>query len=197
MGKMAVTNVFQNGGCHTLVGRLKNATFKPFYRGCPGLEAPQRVEKCQNPMWCTQTNQPPNHPEMEKTFWHVCAIFGSSRRSLFYMLWCAIIQHIEQGARQETFWDFHSAQHQCHKTHSKALHDYHNHHHNQICFFFLHFLHFLHVCAHLTTSAQAINRPFAFLFRVEKSDQAWFSLQLCPASWWYGSTVSKVDTGQL
>ena len=63
MGKMAVTNVFQNGGCHTLVGRLKNATFKPFYRGCPGLQAPQRVEKCQNPMWCTQ---PANHPEMEK-----------------------------------------------------------------------------------------------------------------------------------
>ena len=50
------------------------------------------------------------------------------------MLWCAIIQHIEQGARQATFWDFHSAQHQCHKTHSKALHDYHHHHHHQINF---------------------------------------------------------------
>ena len=59
MGKMAVTNVFQNVGCHTLVGRLKNATFKPFYRGCPGLQAPQRGEKCQNPMWCTQPTNPP------------------------------------------------------------------------------------------------------------------------------------------
>ena len=77
MGKMAVTNVFQNGGCHTLVGRLKNATFKPFYRGCPGFEAPQRVEKCQNPMWCTQPTQPTNHTEMEKYSLQACPMFYS------------------------------------------------------------------------------------------------------------------------